>query len=133
MAVNWKAFRSGVGWIVFSPVALLMALISTVESDVVYNIQLAAFGTWSACGIVSGVGRLLGASWAVRLQIVLCWLVFAAFALPGVVLIAYAFRDPADWLFAMAAGVCLTGVPFLIYAVRRQRELRTSGRVSAQP
>jgi hypothetical protein len=125
--------RSGVGWIVFSPVALLMALISTVESDVVYNIQLAAFGTWSACGIVSGVGRLTGARWAVRLQVGLCWVAFAAFAVPGVVMMAYVFRDPAGWLFATAAGVCLTGIPFLIYALRRQRELRTNGTVNAQP
>ena len=104
-----------------------MAAISTVSSDIVYNVQLIVFGAWAACGVISGIGRIVGTSWAVRLQIILCWIAFAAFAVPGVVIIFYIARGPAGnfvALFAVAAGVLLTGIPFLIYARRRQRELR---------
>jgi hypothetical protein len=45
MTTNLKAVRSGLLWIVFSPLALLMALISTVKSDVAYNVQVAVCGT----------------------------------------------------------------------------------------
>jgi hypothetical protein len=129
MAIKWKPLRSGLLWIVFSPLALLMALISTVKSDITYNVQIALFGTWSACGVISGIGRIAGASWAVRLQIILSWIAFAAFAVPGIVMLVYTLRSPAGYfgyLFAIAVMVVLTGIPFLIYARRRQRELRES-------
>lgn len=125
MAIKLKSLRSGLLWTVFSPVALLMALISTVESDITYNVQIAICGTWTAFGVISGVGRIAGASWAVRVQIILCWIAFAAFAVPGVVMIAYVVRDRDSYfLFPIPAMVVSTGIPFLIYARRRQRELR---------
>ena len=133
MAIKWKLLRSGVLWIVFSPLALLMALISTVRSDVVYNVQLALFGTWSACGVISGIGRIAGATWAVRLQIVLSWIAFAAFAVPGIVMLVYAFRGLAGYLFAIAVMVFLTGSPFLIYARRRRRELMEQRSTTVPP
>jgi hypothetical protein len=126
LAIKWKPLRSGLLWIVFSPLALLMALLSTVKSDITYNVQIALFGTWSACGVISGFGRIAGASWAVRLQIILSWIAFAAFAVPGIVMLFYTLRSPAGYLFAIAVMVFLTGIPFLVYARRRQRELRES-------
>jgi hypothetical protein len=124
MAIKWKSLRSGLLWTVFSPLALLMALISTVKSDIDYNVQIAVCGTWSAFGVISGVGRIVGASWAMRVQIILCWIAFAAFAVPGVVMVTYVVRDPDSYfLFPIPAMVVATGIPFLIYARRRQREL----------
>jgi hypothetical protein len=139
MAIHWKLVRSGLLWIVFSPLALMMALISTVKSDVTYDVQVAACGTWSALGIVSGIGKMAGASWAVRLQMILCWVAFAAFAVPGVVMILFAVLGAVGYyplktaarftltdsafLLGIGAVVFVTGVPFLIYARGRQREL----------
>ena len=107
-----------------------MAAISTVRSDMGYDIQITLFGAWSALGVVSGMGNIAGALWAVRLQVILCWIAFAAFAVAGVVMIFYALQrsgSVAVALLAIAAGVFLTGIPFLIYARRRQTELRDAG------
>jgi hypothetical protein len=140
MAADWKSVRSGFLWIVFSPLALLMALVSTVKSDVTYHVQIAACGTWSALGVASGVGRIAGGSWAVRLQVTLCWIAFVAFGVPGGVMIVFAalgatgyyplraaveftLKDAA-FLLGLGAMVFLTGIPFLIYARHRQKELR---------
>ena len=60
------------------------------RSDVTYNVQIAVCGTWSVLGVVSGVGKIARASSAARLQMILCWIAFAAFAVPGVVMLAYA-------------------------------------------
>ena len=125
MAIKLKCLRSGLLWTVFSPMALLLALISTVNSDITYKVQIAVCGTWSAFGVIYGIGRIAGASWAVRVQIILCWIAFAGFAVPGVVTVAYVVRDPDSYfLFPIPAMVVATGIPFLIYARRRQRELR---------
>jgi hypothetical protein len=125
MRINWRSLRSGLAWIVFSPLAFLMAAMADATSDIAYDIQLVICGTWSVCGIVSGIGRIAGASWAVRLQSILCWVAFAAFAVPGVALLGYSIKNSAglDGL-ALAVGVFSTGMPFLIYARRLQRELR---------
>jgi hypothetical protein len=125
MAIKWKSLRSGLLWIVFSPLALLMAVISTAKSDTTYNIQIAVCGTWSAFGVISGIGRIAGAFWAVRIQITLSWIAFLAFAVPGIVMIVYAVRNPDSYLLSfVAVMVFSTGAPFLVYAIHRQRELR---------
>jgi len=125
MAIDWKSARSGVLWILFSPLAVLMAMISTVKSDTVYHLQIAVCGTWSACGVISGIGRIARVSWAVRLQIILCWIAFSAYAVPGVIMFFYAIRRPSGYVFVpIAVMVFVSGIPFLIYARRRQRELR---------
>jgi hypothetical protein len=43
MAINWKRLGSGIAWVVFSPLALLMAMMSTVRSETTYKVQLVAF------------------------------------------------------------------------------------------
>lgn len=96
MAINRKRLGSGLAWIVFSPLALLMAMMSTVRSDTTYTIQLVAFGCWTVCGIIAGIGRIVGARWAVRLQAILCWIAFAVFAGPGLILTAVSLVYAAE-------------------------------------
>ena len=43
-----------------------------------------------------------------RLQIILSWIAFAAFAVPGIVMLVYAFRGLAGYMFAIAVMVFLT-------------------------
>jgi hypothetical protein len=134
VAGRWRALRSGILWIVFSPLALLMAMLGS-DSSVSGYAQVAVGGAWSACGIVSGCGRIAGALWAIRLQIVLCWIAFALYAAAGGVALALMvpsiFNDPvkALVLLLLSASVAVTGLPFLLYALRRQRELRPDAAV----
>jgi len=47
----------------------------------------------------------------VRVQIILCWIAFAAFAVPGGVMVAYVVRDPdSHFLFPIPAMVVATGI-----------------------
>ena len=122
MAINWKRLGSGLAWIVLSPLALLMAMISTVRSDTTYKVQLVAFGCWTVCGIVAGMGRIVGARWAVRLQAILCWIAFVVFAGPGLILTAYSLVSAVEsFVLVISVLTFLTGIPFLLYARRLQR------------
>ena len=118
---------SGLAWILLSPIALLMALISTVESLTVYYVQLALFGLWAVAGMLSGIGTITSASWAVRLQTVLLWIAFTYFAGSGVLIAGYVIlalgsdRSSLGWL--IAAMVLGTALPFL-YMARRRRRVR---------
>ena len=79
MSNRASSIKSGLAWIVVSPIALLMALISTVESLNVYYVQIFCFGAWSAFGVVSGITRIVGAPWTNRLQSILSWIGFIFF------------------------------------------------------
>ena len=57
-----------VAWLLLSPVSVLMALISTVESEALYYAQVSVFGVWATLGMASGIGALLRARWAAPLQ-----------------------------------------------------------------
>jgi hypothetical protein len=83
---------SGLAWIVLSPIALLMALISTVESLTFYYVQVAVFGAWALLGVISGIGRITSASWAGRLQAVLVRIALVYFAVFGILILSYLFR-----------------------------------------
>ena len=123
MAINWKRLGSGIAWVVFSPLALLMAMMSTVRSETTYRVQLVAFGCWTVCGIIAGMGRIVGARWAVRLQAILCWVAFAVFAGPGLILMAYSLVSAVEsFVLVISVLTFLTGIPFLFYARRLQRE-----------
>lgn len=115
---------SGLAWIVLSPLALLMALISTVESLTVYYVQVVLFGAWATSGMLSGIGTIASTSWAARLQKVLLWIAFAYFAGSGVLIAVHVVLvlDPSRWLLGwlVAAMVFGTALPFL-YVVRRRR------------
>lgn len=93
MNVNARtsAILTGLGWMLFSPITLLMALISSVESQTIYFVQVAAFGLWAVFGVVSGIGTVTGAPWAGRIQKVLKWAAFAYFTGCGLLLAGYIF------------------------------------------
>lgn len=123
MSKRASAVAFGLTWIVLSPIALLMALISTVESLTVYYVQVALFGAWATCGMVSGIGQIASASWAPRIQTVLSWLAFAYFTVCAVLLVTYSIlslfkaNTSALWFgFPVAMGVFLTGALFLFLA-----------------
>ena len=65
------------------------------SSNLEYEIQVVVFGTWSAAGIISGIGTIAGAWWAVRVQTVLVWIVYAALAVFGVAIVFYGVRIAA--------------------------------------
>jgi hypothetical protein len=129
MSERTSTVKSGVAWIVLSPIALLMALISTVGSLTVYYVQVALFGIWAVCGVISGIGKIAKARWASRLQIVLSWIAFIYCAVFGVLIAGYALvgtlkQKTGAWVIGigMAVGVFLTGLPFLYLARRYKRQ-----------
>jgi len=119
-----KGLGSGLLWIIFSPLALLMALIAKGGSDTDYYMGVAVCGTWSACGVVSGIGRIAGRRWAMLVQMILCWIAFAVYSVAGVVMLFYARRGPSS-IVIVGMGTLLTGTPFLFCARRRHRELQS--------
>ena len=123
MSPRRQRLASGVLWIVFSPVALLMALIAKGGSETDYHAGVAVCGTWSVCGVISGVGTLVGMHWAVRLQMLLCWVAFAIFSASGIFIMFVGLRTSAAFI-PVGVGTLLTGTPFLFWARRRQRELQ---------
>lgn len=133
MSDRKRAIMSGVFWIVFSPIALLMALISTVESPTVYYIQIVLMGGWTACGFIAGIGRITGASWARRLQMLLSLVGFAYFLVSGVMLMGYLLmaifnHKIGKWstYLMISVGIIFTGVPFY-YLARRYGSRNNTG------
>lgn len=141
MSGQTSIWKSGLAWVLLSPLALLMALISTVESLTVYYIQVAVFGAWAACGVVAGITRMASVSWAGPLQVVLLWIAFAYFCASAVLIavssILLLFKpETRAWGFGLsiAVGVFLTGVPFLYFAKKRKvREDRGLPRQGEKP
>ena len=84
-----STWKSGLAWVLLSPLALLTALISTVESLTVYYVQVAVFGASAACGVVAGIARMASVPWAGRMQVVLRWIAFACFCAWAVLIAVY--------------------------------------------
>jgi hypothetical protein len=140
MSDRTSALKSGLAWILLSPLALLMALISTVESLTVYYVQVALVGAWAASGIVAGIARIATVSWAGRLQRVLLWIAFAYFCvcavLIAVYLLLFLFRsepEPFGLVLFIAVGVFLTSLPFLYFARRRTPQARSMPTPNEKP
>lgn len=119
--------KSELAWVLLSPLALLMAVISKVESLVIYYIQIALFGTWATCGVVAGIAGMASALWSGRLKAVLLRIAFGYFVICAFLIAAYtillAFQlEPAPWNIGLtlAAVVLITGVPFLYFARKRK-------------
>src|SRR5262245_13879652 len=126
-----KRLVSGLLWIVFSPLVLLMAPIAKGGSETDYYVGVAVCGTWSACGVMSGVGTIAGTRWAMRVQTILCWIAFIAFCLiPAALLLFYAFNTGIGYFVGVAVPMLLTGTLLLIRARRRQRELRADSKLA---
>lgn len=131
MSGQTSTWKSGLAWVLLSPLVLLTALIATpppaVESLTGYYVQVAVFGAWAACGVVAGIARMASVPWAGRLQVVLRWIAFAcvyAWAILLAVLSILLFFKPETGAWGLglsiAVGVFLTGVPLLYFARRRK-------------
>jgi hypothetical protein len=116
-----KRLGSGLLWIIVSPFALLMALIAKGGSETEYHIVVVACGTWSACGVVSGVGTIVGSRWAIPVQTTLCWIAFALLCLiPAAILLFNALKVGMGYFALVALAMLLTVTPLLVRARRRQ-------------
>lgn len=131
MSGQTSTWKSGLAWVLLSPLVLLTALIATpppaVESLTGYYVQVAVFGAWAACGVVAGIARMASVPWAGRLQVVLRWIACAcvyAWAVLLAVLSILLFFEPETGAWGLglsiAVGVFLTGVPLLFFARRRK-------------
>lgn len=131
MSGQTSTWKSGLAWVLLSPLVLLTALIATpppaVESLTGYYVQVAVFGAWAACGVVAGIARMASVPWAGRLQVVLRWIAFAcvyAWVVILAVLSILLFFEPETGAWGLglsiAVGVFLTGVPLLYFARRRK-------------
>ena len=126
MSIRTSAVKSELTWVLLSPLALLMALISTVESLTVYYIQITLFGAWAACGVVAGLAGMASAPWSGRLKVVLLWVAFAYFFVCAALIVVYTILllfklKPDAWIgLPFAAVVLLTGVSFLYFARKRK-------------
>jgi hypothetical protein len=125
MNSRWPAVGVGLAWIALSPLALLMALISTVKSQTTYDVQLAAFGAWSVAGVIAGIGTIVSARWARRLKAILSWLALACLGGFGVLLLGYLIalsRDRAELAFWLtsAAVIIAMGLLFRLLGKRRR-------------
>ena len=104
----------GLTWVALSPIAVLMALISKIESPAWYYGHVVAFGAWTAAGMVAGMALIARASWAGALLYALRWTVLAYFAAMfagmafslGVVLLVPDGLQPR-WLEAATIAVVL--------------------------
>lgn len=126
--------RCGVAWIVVAPVLWVMASISTVKSPTTYYIQLLAFSTVAAVGLVCGVLALFRYTWA-------AWGLFAVSCAGAVYFLGiavYMVIFPfVPWTtlthpglaalpmsLALAVMVAPPGIPFALMAVALRRALR---------
>lgn len=147
MSGQTSTWKSGLAWVLLSPLVLLTVLISPphppVESLTGYYVQVAEAGLWAACGVVAGFARMASVPWAEPLQGVLRWIAFV-FVYAWVVTIAaipilFFFKPESaqgDWGLGLsiAVVVILTGVPLLYFARRRKmREDRGLPRHGEKP
>ena len=72
-----------------TPLLLLMALISTVESLTTYYVQLAVFGLVTLVGMSVGIGYATGGSWAPKIARYLAWIICIYFIGSWVLIIAF--------------------------------------------
>ena len=112
---------SGFLWIVFSPLALLMALIAKGGSQTDYYVGVAACGMWSACGVISGIGAIAGARWASRVQTILCWIAFAFCSIPVAILLFHAYKTGFGYFAAIALAMLVAVMPIVVGARRRRQ------------
>ncbi len=89
--VRRKLRNQGVVWICFAPIAVTMALISTVSSGTTYYLQLIGFSAVAVAGLVCGIGALSYRPWAARGIAILSWTVVAYFIGAALLVLAWAF------------------------------------------
>jgi len=89
--VRRKLRNQGVVWICFAPIAVIMAVISTVSSETTYYLQLIGFSAVAVAGLVCGIGALSYRPWAARGIAVLTWTVAAYFIGAALLMLASTF------------------------------------------
>jgi len=111
-------------WIVLGPIGVLQALISTVESDTTYRIQLWAFSLTGTLSVISGIGLLFLRRWAQKILRMISWLTFVYYAGSGVLITALPLATRPDHsastvliLLFVGLAVVATGIPFLLMAL----------------
>lgn len=118
-------------WIIISPLLFLIAIISTVESELTYYVQLGFFSVISILGFISGVSLLFKKLWAQKVLSVLSWIGFIYFSGAGLLILIYSIpaliKSPDEALFMLpvALGVILTGLPFLHMAKKLKTDTDT--------
>lgn len=119
----------GVTWIVLSPVIFLMAAISTVESNLTYQIQLVAFSTVALAGMIAGIGALFRHVWAAKSLMILSWIGAVYYLGSATLLLLWPFIPGTGakfdfLLIPIVLGVAVFGIPFLLMAIRLKILLR---------
>ena len=127
--VNLRLLRKhGAIWLVAAPVITVMAAISTVQSNVTYWIQLAAFSVVALAGSVAGVGALFQKVWAARCMVVLSWACVTYFLGLGISLLFWAVHlPPAEFhpvLLLAAPVIASPAVPSFLMARSLRRLAR---------
>ena len=120
-----------VAWLLLSPLAFLMALVSTVESEAIYGVQLVAFGSWSVLRMTSGLGCLLQTSCAAKVQRALSVVAIGYFTLAGVLIASYLLSAAANdgvansfQAWGIAGVLALAAVLYVRHTKSRNRSRR---------
>jgi len=117
-----KELLSGVLWIVFSPLVLLMALIAKTPTLTEYYVGVGLCGAWSICGFVSGFGRIARRRWAIGVQTILCGIAFIAFCLiPAAMLLFYAFKTGIGYFVVITLAMLLALTLIVVGSWRRRQ------------
>jgi hypothetical protein len=113
----------GMIWILISPIIWIMAVISKIESDTEYQIQLVCFSIIAGLGLLAGIASLIKSVWANTVLKYLSWMVFVFFTcssvamlFQGIMLVIDGNFGAAAFMFPIALGVVATGLPFFVMA-----------------
>jgi hypothetical protein len=109
----------GIAWIVLAPLIFLAAAISTVKSDVTYQVQLAIFSLIAITALACGIGAAMRHRWGYRGITALSWLATVYFFGSGIVgmVMATISKGFTSTVLVFALIVSVTGVPFLLMAI----------------
>ena len=112
----------GIIWIVLAPVFWLMAAISTVKSDVTYQVQLALFTVAAIAALIYGVAAVLRRAWARIGLLVLSCLAALMFLGSGSAIFGIAGFKGQWEIAAVGIGTACFGLPFLAMARRLHKQ-----------
>ena len=116
----WRGLR----WIVFSPLIVVMGLLSQGG-----YLEAALTGAWSYCGVVAGVASLRGKPWARTLQTVLLLIVSFSFLVPALLIAVYLDavpgQDPGSWpAIKFVAIMAVLALMVWVALIRPQKQRR---------
>jgi len=110
-------------WVILSPLLLLMALISTVDSLTTYYVQVVCFSLVAISGFIFGIAHIFNKPIARKVLGILSWLGFIYFAGSATFGAAIALLSPVKHdansyalLLIFFIGVFIPSIPFLLMA-----------------